>query len=88
MLTRRQRDCLNAIDAHFEEVGRPPSLREIAQRLKTKSLGRVQELVSGLVERGFIARQPYVRYGLERVRRVQFFKFNEERKELEPLRSK
>lgn len=87
MLTRRQRDCLNAIDAHFDEVGRPPSLREIAVRLKTRSLGRVQELVSGLVERGFITRKPYVHYGIERVRRTQFFKFNEETKDLEPMRS-
>lgn len=87
MLTHRQRDCLRAIDAHFAEAGRSPSLREIAVRLKIKSLSRVQELVSGLVERGFITRSPYTHYGLERVRRLQFYKFNEETKALEPMRS-
>jgi SOS-response transcriptional repressor LexA len=88
MLTRRQRDCLDAIEAHFEQFGRAPSVREIALRMRIRSVGNVNRLIAGLVERGFITRTPQVAYGIECVHRTQFFKFNEETKELEPLRSK
>jgi len=57
-LTTRQRQTLDIIKAFTLENGIAPSLREIRDALKLKSLGHVSSLLSALQERGYIERLP------------------------------
>jgi len=57
-LTARQRQTLDIIKAFTVEHGIAPSLREIRDALKLKSLGHVSSLLSALQERGYIERLP------------------------------
>lgn len=57
-LTKRQKDCLDYIDARWQETGIPPSYREIASHLGLASVSGVHRLITALEERGCIERIP------------------------------
>jgi repressor LexA len=56
MLTSRQRDALIFIEDYQREQGRSPTYPEIADGLSISSKSGVHRLVTGLEERGFLAR--------------------------------
>lgn len=58
-LTVRQRDCFEFIERFIAEQKHPPSRREIAKGLGIKSGGRINCLLEGLKERGWITYQPW-----------------------------
>lgn len=53
-LTRRQKDCLDAIRLHIEANGVSPTMEELRVRLGCASKGHVGVMVQALVERGKI----------------------------------
>ncbi len=53
-LTARQRQVLNFINSFIREKGYSPSLREIAQELKTPNLSTAQYFVEQLEEKGHL----------------------------------
>ena len=57
-LTKRQRDCLEAVKAFRKKKGRMPSLEEIAAMLGLATCSGAQRLVSQLEERGYVKRIP------------------------------
>lgn len=57
-LTPRQRDCFEAIMAHIALHRCSPSYRELRIAMGLKTSGRINELLSALQERGWIAFQP------------------------------
>lgn len=54
MLTRRQRDCLEAIVRLTDGHGRCPSYREIAAELGNTAHASTHRMVWALVERGYV----------------------------------
>jgi SOS-response transcriptional repressor LexA len=63
-MTPDQRDCLRVICEWFDQYGRAPSYREIAREMDTGGGGGIHNMVSGLVERGWLTRTPHQRNGL------------------------
>lgn len=57
-MTPRQLQTLKVIGTSIQENGYSPSMREIAQGLGSKSLGRTNELTAALLEDGWITRTP------------------------------
>jgi SOS-response transcriptional repressor LexA len=55
-LTQRQADVLAFLRAYRDEHKVMPSCREIAAGAGVKSIGRVNELLHGLTQRGYIRR--------------------------------
>lgn len=55
-LTARQRQVLNFINSFIREKEYSPSLREIAQELKTSNLSTAQYFVEQLKEKGYLKR--------------------------------
>jgi Mn-dependent DtxR family transcriptional regulator len=55
---------LKAILALTEELGAPPTMREIARKMRVKSTNSVAEMLERLEEQGLIARRPNVARGL------------------------
>ncbi len=60
MLTVRQRECLNFIEARTL-AGRPPTFRELKLDMRTSSTSNVVAIVSRLQARGFVRRMPGAR---------------------------
>jgi repressor LexA len=58
MLTRKQSELLNYIQARLGESGISPSFEEMKEALALKSKSGVHRLISALEERGFIRRLP------------------------------
>ena len=58
MLTAKQSELLRFIRSSTSATGHGPSYREMAQALWLASISGVHRLVSGLEDRGFIARLP------------------------------
>lgn len=56
-LTERQAEALKYIAGHFNSNGFAPTYRDIGKRLQVAP-GRVFEIVSALVERGYVTRLP------------------------------
>lgn len=56
-LTPRQRDCLAALQAHFDKHGVMPTVRALAHEIG-RSKGYVQSHLDQLEDRGFIRRLP------------------------------
>ena len=56
MLTRKQSELLNYLNAHLQEHDIPPSFDEMRDALGLASKSGVHRLVSGLEERGYIRR--------------------------------
>ena len=64
-MTPDQRDCLQLICEWVDSYGYPPSYREIAHEMTLGGGTRhARELVTGLVERGWLARAPGLHRGL------------------------
>lgn len=55
-LTPVQAHCFDFLRHHKDETGVYPSLREIAEHLELRSVGRVHEILTGLEDRGVIKR--------------------------------
>ena len=92
MMTERQAQCLEAIEALISErEGIAPTVREIARRMKSKSVGSTKSLIDGLVERGLIRRLPCKARAIEVIRkknRIAAFVFDDEIKELRPYKGR
>jgi len=58
MLTAKQSELIRFIRSSTASKGYGPSYREMAQALDLRSTSGVHRLVSGLEDRGFIARLP------------------------------
>ncbi len=56
MLTRKQRDILTLLIKHMEQHGVAPSFDELCDAAGLKSKSGIHRLMSGLEERGYIAR--------------------------------
>lgn len=56
MLTAKQAEVLNLIEAAIAEHGRAPSYREIAAQLNVLAVSSIHRSVVALEERGFITR--------------------------------
>ena len=57
-LTPRQRECLDAIEAHQAQTGTMPSVEELRVVLRSGSKAGILRLLRQLEERGRIARLP------------------------------
>jgi len=68
MLTRKQHELLQFIQARLEENGVSPSFEEMKEALDLKSKSGVHRLISALEERGFIRRLPNRARALEVIR--------------------
>ena len=68
MLTQRQHQLLQYIQAYLSEHGVPPSFEEMRDALKLKSKSGIHRLITGLEERGYIRRLPYRARALELTR--------------------
>lgn len=86
MLTPRQREAMLFIEAEMDRTGGvAPSVSEIAQRLRCKSLSHAHKLIVGLQARGFIRKLPYRARAIEVLRPVSRFaayRFDEGKKAL------
>jgi len=58
VLTKRQSDVLAGIRAYFQEIGHPPTVRELGERLGLRSSCTVQRHLEALERKGFIHRNP------------------------------
>jgi repressor LexA len=55
-LTERQRQVLETVRTHIEEIGFPPSVREIGERLGLRSSCTVQRHLEALMSKGYLTR--------------------------------
>jgi repressor LexA len=67
-LTERQRQVQRIIYEIYQETGRPPTVREIGQRLGLKSSCTVQRHLDALEKKGYIKRTPTKARSIEIVR--------------------
>jgi len=67
-LTERQRQVQRIIYDIYQETGRPPTVREIGQRLGLKSSCTVQRHLDALEKKGYIKRTPTKARSIEIVR--------------------
>ena len=67
-LTERQRQVQRIIHEIYQETGRPPTVREIGQRLGLKSSCTVQRHLDALEKKGYIKRTPTKARSIEIVR--------------------
>lgn len=65
MITRKQMECLRAIDTYVKSFGYPPSYSDLRISLNLASNSGVIRLIGQLQECGFINRLPYRRRALE-----------------------
>lgn len=56
-LTSRQSDILHFIHAHIEQLGYPPTLREIAQKMNIRGISAVRKHLDALVRKGHLIRR-------------------------------
>lgn len=68
MLTRKQYELLEFINARLDETGVSPSFDEMKDALNLKSKSGIHRLITGLEERGFIRRLPHRARALEVVK--------------------
>jgi SOS-response transcriptional repressor LexA len=59
-LTKRQADALRFIRGYHAEHGITPTFTEIMEAMDLRSKSSVHHLITGLEERGFITRIPYL----------------------------
>ncbi len=69
MLTRKQKQLLDFIDARLRKDGIPPSFEEMKDELGLRSKSGIHRLISALEERGFIRRLPHKARAIEIIRR-------------------
>lgn len=63
-LTNRQKEALDFINAFIRENGYSPSLRELAEFLKTENLSTAQYFIKELEKKGHLKRDPYKSRGI------------------------
>ncbi len=68
MLTRKQLELLELIDARMKRDGVPPSFDEMKDALQLRSKSGIHRLITALEERGFIRRMAHRARALEVVR--------------------
>lgn len=68
-LTHAQHNAFRAIERLSTALGRSPSRRELAAELGIKGMGRIQEVLEALRERGFVTWLPNRACSLEIVQR-------------------
>ena len=68
MLTRKQLELLQFIQARMDESGVPPSFDEMKDALDLKSKSGIHRLITALEERGFLRRLPNRARALEIIR--------------------
>lgn len=56
-LTRRQRDCLQALKSFIQEHGHSPTWRELAKKMGVKQNRTVQKHLNALEKKGYIRRE-------------------------------
>ena len=64
-LTQRQQQVLEFIASELQISSRPPTLREIGNRLNIGSTNAVRSLLTALEKKGFIKRRAYLSRGIE-----------------------
>lgn len=57
-LTDRQADVLNAIREVLERDGRPPTIRELGERLGIRATNGVNDHLKALERKGYVVREP------------------------------
>jgi len=67
-LTAKQREVLEAVQAWIEERGRPPTLREMAQRMGVSSTNAIRDHLRVLEGKGYLKREARLSRGLEVIR--------------------
>ena len=68
MLTRKQHDLLQFIQARLQRDGVPPSFDEMKEALDLRSKSGIHRLITALEERGFIRRLAHRARAIEIVR--------------------
>ena len=68
MLTRKQLDLLELINARLKTKGVPPSFDEMKEALDLRSKSGIHRLITALEERGFIRRLPHRARAIEILR--------------------
>jgi repressor LexA len=68
MLTRKQLELLEFIDARMKRDGVPPSFDEMKEALQLRSKSGIHRLITALEERGFIRRLPHRARAIEVIR--------------------
>jgi len=68
MLTRKQLELLELIDARLKRDGVPPSFDEMKEALMLRSKSGIHRLITALEERGFIRRLPHRARAIEVIR--------------------
>jgi repressor LexA len=64
-LTNRQKQALDFITRTADEMGCPPTIREIGTALGISSTNGVRYLLNALTQKGYIHRRPHVSRGIE-----------------------
>jgi repressor LexA len=64
-LTNRQREVYEYIKSCLEDIGRPPTVREIGTRFDIKSTNGVRSILSALIKKGYIKRTPKLSRGID-----------------------
>lgn len=67
-LTAKQREILDAVQAWIQERGRPPTLREMAQRMGVSSTNAIRDHLRVLESKGYLKREARLSRGLEVIR--------------------
>ena len=67
-LTAKQREILEAVQAWIAEHGRPPTLREMAQRMGVASTNAIRDHLRVLETKGYLKRDARLSRGLEVIR--------------------
>jgi len=70
-LTLRQREIFEYIKQMVQEIGRPPSLREIGERFGINSTNGVRSVLEALERKGYIKRNRYLSRGIEIIKETQ-----------------
>ena len=67
-LTAKQREILDAVQDWIKERGRPPTLREMAQRMGVSSTNAIRDHLRVLEGKGYLKREARLSRGLEVIR--------------------
>jgi repressor LexA len=67
-LTAKQREILDAVQDWIGERGRPPTLREMAQRMGVSSTNAIRDHLRVLESKGYLKREARLSRGLEVIR--------------------
>ncbi|NIN01530.1 MAG: transcriptional repressor LexA [candidate division Zixibacteria bacterium] len=70
-LTPRQREILDFIREMIQKKGFPPTIREIGEKFKINSTNGVRAILSALIRKGYIRRQPLVSRGIELAKKAR-----------------